>query len=984
MSTRFCRPGHLHTVSRILSCSQEAGLTAAPPTPTSTNTGTLRLRTSGKPLAELSINAKLLTGGNPEGYAGEDFGAGAGAALIWKNSADTSSQYRGYIDSIYLVRDEFPVTYVNEDRRCSTPRTLADGALGFAVSRSTGAGIGSCSFVRVTAHGTYSQVVITALGANSANRPDIIVLPSGRVLAFVIASLDQVESWYSDDHGATWTLLSAYAVSSVAGRRAVSVEQVDDLIILVAGDNTASVATHIYVSRDGGCSFSLVDSATNTANPRTCVTTGGTVLVVSTTNLFNIGVYPLAPGGGLPTSYDIAPANVHDSTYALCTRDDGTIWVFWWEHTAALNMEVRAACSLDGGQTWLDVGGGQAVLDCNYVAAVNSFYAPSAGMWGDEMIVLVTGHEDPGGAVANDNSIQMLTFGGWGNIAEKRYDVATSGQPYEHVYIPVTKPNKIGWTEGVLGAGANTSNSGPFNIVGTAANQTLWTAPAAVWNPVAGDRRRIRLRVRVNSGGSTTDNRSIFQADISDGVNTTRMRIRFSTTTARVMDVSGNVIVDIAVDLTKYVDFLCIIYHDNPPTKLAVTVWHRKDGEVLWTNDITNHQQAEIVGIANALSFGGAQVGAVDWDVAMIAIADDDDYLVDDFVNPGDLPGRPLSTVADYHVASGVSVGAYNGDAVPGDTYAVATTYNYGKENLWREFRPSRQVRSTATGAAWNVVLDASATDKFKGDLVALFGTNFRTATLQLNTADAWGAPAVSVALNATVASFVSSTVGPGFTGPAVSPNWRPGQFRSDTDAHRWFLEYGNGTYEIADNDEARIYIAGVDLTGSGGTTGYIFCDRMGAEFGFTQYRYARVLVGAQATADGVYRLGTVVLDKVFNPAQPYDHGFVERIEPNVLLFEDEAGYRMSARVGPRRSTLAIQWPPLDRLGPGSDVELRIADFFRAIEGSHRLIVVWRDTTDQSSLMLCRVVGKYSATNVWGEGTDAVTRIDQLVLEEEL
>ena len=175
-----------------------------------------------------------------------------------------------------------------------------------------------------------------------------------------------------------------------------------------------------------------------------------------------------------------------------------------------------------------------------------------------------------------------------------------------------------------------------------------------------------------------------------------------------------------------------------------------------------------------------------------------------------------------------------------------------------------------------------------------------------------------------------------------------------------------------------------MDFSTSSGTF-RIFGDRMAAAFTFSQYRFMRLLVGAQQTppGDNAYHVGTPVVDKGFTPYQLYDHGFVDRIEPLVELMESDTGYRSSVRTGPRRYTLAIQWSPLARAGPATDLELRLRDFYAAIEGSHRPFVVWGDSADISTLVLVRCIGIYSATNVWGERSTALTRVDQLILEEE-
>ena len=64
------------------------------------------------------------------------------------------------------------------------------------------------------------------------------------------------------------------------------------------------------------------------------------------------------------------------------------------------------------------------------------------------------------------------------------------------------------------------------------------------------------------------------------------------------------------------------------------------------------------------------------------------------------------------------------------------------------------------------------------------------------------------------------------------------------------------------------------------------------------------------------------------------------------------------------------------------DVEERLRDLYRSIDGTLTPIVMWRDTADIQTLMLVQVREVYSATNVRGEGDTALTRVDQLVLRE--
>jgi hypothetical protein len=985
MALYIVRPGHLHTDDRVLSASSESGRIAAPALAADANAGQLVMRTSGKPSAVVAAEVVLTTGGNPTGYAVDDAGSGQGAAVKWRNNGEGSTYFRGYIDSPYLVRCEFPVTYSNNSRMCSTPRTLPDGALGWMVPDLSGVGV--IHFYRMTTAGVVTSNNFGAATSNAARRPDFVVLPSGRLVAWYhhVTVTTTIVAKYSDDYGVTWSSLGSWTHSN-ASANTLCMEAVEDLIIGVLGSSTGATNTHVYVSRDGGASAALIhNDATAYRVPRTCVTVTGTILFSYHNNTGASFVRRITPGGGIDSTAINTGSNVQPGTTALgiATRDDGSVWVWGMNATAARAFSMRCAVSLDHGLTWSSATANQVCYSGSYTSgAVYGYVDFSIGAWAGKLMMLARTEADTG----SDNAIHLLTWGGWETIAEGFPSSTTSGEPYEHTYTPIDVPDGQGWTKTNIGAGATITNEGALRINAVDPNNSWWYSPALFFSNTAGATKRYRFRVKVASGGGTADNRASMRFVLTDGAgNEQEVRFWFSTTSVRIVDGAINTLVTVTINQTEWVDWFVVVAHDYPAAGSGkVHVWHRAESASIWTKVADNLTVAEVAGANNYVAFGGMNAGSADWYVAYIGVADDDMGIVAaGYRTPGD-PGRPLTSIADVYLTSELYIGGRNGGGVPGDTYTVSSGYNYPREALWQEFRPSRQWRTTADGSSANAVFYAGAADKFKGDLVALFGTNFRLATWQMHTSDSWGAPSFSTALDATVASFTvgAGNRGLGYVGPTASPSWDAGQWRSDRDGHRWFIQIGETVYEITDNDEDRLYIEGVNLAAASGTA-YIFGDRMAATLIFSQYQYARLLITAGDTADGEYHVGTVVFDKAWTPAQLYDYGFVDRIEPTVEIYEADNASRSAARKGPRRRTLAIQWPPLDRLRT-STVEPKLQALYGAIEGSLRPVVFWRDSTDQKTLMLVRVVGTYSGSNVWGELGTAVTRVDQLVLEEEL
>jgi hypothetical protein len=978
MATVFLRPDHLHVAANVSSSTSETGLTTEPATPTSTNLGVLRLRPAGTPTAAVDAVVLLKSGGNPTGYS-SDGPFGSGVAHVWRNSSDGTDEYRGYIDTPFLTRVQSPVSaYDSTFRGVSTPRQLSTGSLGFVMAKSNAA----AKFVTVTTSGSVSEVTIAASGTADI-RPGFVVLPNGRLLAFFYEGftlaptgkhLSQVASYYSDDTGATWSLLSQYAISSNgSGGAEISAEVVDDLIV-------ATVKTTAFVSRDGGHSFASV-SGTIGSNPRLCVTKSGRVLMADQgTN--NVEVSEIIPGGGVGGAVQ---ANVGDynDIQVIATRDDGAIFVWGFNASGGLAGDAEVSVSVDDGATFTKLGAGN-VLDLHDTPTANAFAQVSAGSWGDKLVMLVVTEADTG----SDYNVFMLTWGEYASVSEAIVST-TNGQPYSHTYIPSDYPDAHGWTKTNAGGGATVVNQQSLNITGTSVANSYYTAAAAFFNPSAADTVRLRFRCRVNSGGDATENRAFLRLCVTDTVNQQSARLRFSTTEFKLTDGPGNALGTVTLDMTAWTDILVAYTHDKVAgTSGELSLWTKQDADTLWVEQITAAVITEDVGTSNILRFGGAvSTGAVDWDVILLETADDDAAMSAGVTNPTDLTGRPLNAAYPMWLTDGLLLSALNGGGMPADTYTLATAYEYDKRNIWREFRPSRQLRSTSDSASLDVVFDAGANNVFTANHVCMFGTNARTITFEMNATDSWGAPSVSQAMTTQLETGTTSTGnrGPGFIGPAIA-TWKPGQFRSDGDAHRYFLTVGDDTYEITDNNANTLYVEDVDFSAVGASTFYIFSDRAGAVIGQAErYRFMRVSIPAQDTADEDLRLGTLIVGEGFTPAINYSQNFTDRTAPNVIIEESDAGYRSSARVGPRRYQLSVQWDPINRMHAdyGEEGE-KIADFYAAIEGSNTPIAFWRDTTDIDTLRLVRVEGTMSRPNQRGELTTGLARVDTLILSEEI
>ena len=966
MALVIVRPTAQHAASKVLTATQQAGLTVQEPEPAAANSGILRLTAAGGPLEPVSLDVAMQTGGAPTGYSPTD----PGAAFRWRQAGGAATSWRGWTDTQVLTGVAHPIGYTGTQGPPSTPRELADGYLGLFCATDAL----TLRFYRIAEDWSSSSVAVsssTAYGASTARRADFVVMPDGSLIAYAYAAGGTITSWRSADNGLTWA-----SHGSSTGHNAtldvLCVEQVGGEVVAVLGDSAGAAASSVLLSLDGGADFGETETAGAAIDPRTAVVDG--VVVVVARQAVNLWAWRVSPGGGL-VSVSTTQAGTN-SQGCVIARDDGVLLAWGWEATAAGALNCDLAVSLDGGLTWTDPGA--APFSAEVVGYATNGLSDFAGtFWRGKAVIVCRSDSSTG----SDNGLHFLCFGEWSSYPHGAFGLAVGN--YSVGYLPLDYPNQMGFTRADTGAGATITNQPFLRMVGTGGNGTRYyrLQGAGLWNYAMGERVVIRCRLRVVSGGSLTSNDVVLDASIDDGANTQGVRLRFTTTGARCLATTGAQIgSDLALDFTKWTDVLVELWTDNPAGVGVVNIRTMQDAdEGLAAAWITNGAVAEQVGVA---------VGEVAWRTVNAATADLATLLSYELslttvtTSPTGLIGRPLSAVYPVWVTGGVRLGAYGTGGVTGDTYTLATRYTYGADNVWTELRPSRRAQSTDDLNTWAITFDAGAADLFHGNYVAVFGTNVLTARWQLNTADSWGAPAVSVALSSSLATFTISAAGAGYLFSTGTPNWRQGQWKSNGDSRRFFIRVPSGvSYEITDNDESRVYVAGVDLTGAVGSC-TIYGDRMAALLpSFAQYRFARFVVDTvQDTADGAYRCGTPIFDRGWEPAQLYDFGFVERVEPNVVTTDAESGASVSFRRGPALDTLSIQWPPLDRLR--NDVEERLRDLYRSINGSLTPVVIWRDTADLSTLSLVQVREVYQATNVLGELDNAVTRVDQLVLRE--
>lgn len=990
----FLRQHPAVTAARIAAASSEDGLGTSSVTADSTNRGAMILRMSGTPNGSGDLNVHVQDGGHAVGYCTESDGIG-GATVIYKTAAEASDEWHGYTSPLYLVdmRKAAVATGVLDYPQIGPPRVTATERLGHVA---IAAGVSTSLVFRYKSgrRETWSSVTIST-GMSSLHTPDMVVMQDGRLLAFGVLSGDDVATaWASDDDGATWTEWSDRTRITVdVDGGVLSCGRVRDGIVVAVGDSETvamSPAGGIYWSGNGGATFAKTKTI-SLCSPRILVSARGQAFVVGTNTVSTaVYVWPVAFGGGTPTT-PIGTTMTSPATAAIlgaATLDDGSMWIV--SGTPYPTDTVSAVVSIDHGKTWLPVAGSVSGLKnlATSQVSVGAYRQFALGTWHGSLVLLARVES---ATAAQDDSIDELWFGGWDDLTEEGRVAATAKRATCGLYgsggvlYPQDTPQANGWTKTDTGGGATISvTSSGVSIVGGGATNSKFSAPAAFWDTgdiQAGDTFRFRWKTVVTSGGSTSADEAYLMVAVSDTVNRQWVKVRFTDTQARLLDNFGPLwTAGASAKFASETEWLMAFAHDYPSAGGGqVSLWYRFADETFWRSAVEGQAVAEEAGVATeTLEFGGTVGSAVSWSITGPWYAPGSAKLDGGFSNPDDLAGRQLGAQPVY-LSRGLSAAGCGEAGISGDDYTLTPAYAYRGANL-ASARPSSPWRTATTTGAESVVI-GDGTMPIVSNMVALFGCNVRTATVEFNGTDSWGSPAASVALDATLYSTsVSASAAGSLT--LTGARMRPGQYKS-REGRRIYVQVKATNpvfYEVADNDETTLFVTGIS-SGYAGEMVWVYGDRMAATYPTSARMYARVVHGtATAPGDGKRQIGTLMLGVREDLVIPYDNGFVDSwITPDEQV-TTRRGYAEAYTVGPEQHVLRFAWGLVDRMS--WDELLRVVDLLRALAGRSEPLVLWRDTSDLTTLGLYRYVGPPELENAYGEGRDAFERLAQGRLEE--
>jgi len=749
------------TQGKYASATSQAGARAGSITPSQATS--MALVSSGTIDASIDCTATILThrAGSPEAL---------GATYRW-----TAGGYTFSWD---------PPTAVS-DRECLNRSITANYWTGFHAARLP-SGLVLVSTINATSDVVvwykpilFSWTSVTVRTGATAPQACLCVTPSGRVLCFSThaesTTKTQIRMHYSDDNGATWSTGATNVLDAPCGHASSTINRIraaylnghialflwiqdsSDIIQHWAGDGSGSTMTKIET-------FSTADKSNLDA-----IAYNGEILVAV---IEKLPAGPYAPIYGprlyrlgsafqaLTTSSPVLACSASDTTEwgiytagaftsaecALAADDDGTLYLYGRGNSAS-TYGVTASISTTGGATWTSTyqsrgpalgleiyNSGDATTRIRDIAV-----SPERG----RMLMV---HRFTAAATSADDSLHVAYLGGYTNVPmpdDGSADLGVNVAGWDAVYLPVNLPTDAAgtWSESHTGSPVNTFVTAGLNATTTGGESQKWYASPTIDAGKEGRGVLATLRFDLTTGSAA------FEVRASDGVHSFWVRVTATATNIVLRDLvaAADLATVTTVDALSGIEVRIAV--GQPSNTFTSNVgycqaWYRSTAS-LQTNNIYQARPWTSIGGSTTLSKDNSATSLVSFsnilgasDITWQWAA----YTSGTYVGPSNcydaatVRGRFFGSASTpKHLFRGAQINATSGPTVRGDTWTLATTYDYGVTNLdpFSAPSPRRPWRSTGVSVNQDITLTLDM-GLVAGDLIGVYlqGCNFKTAAL--------------------------------------------------------------------------------------------------------------------------------------------------------------------------------------------------------------------------------------------------------------
>ena len=921
-----------------------------------------------------------------------------------------------------------------------------------------------------------TEATITPAVQHDKLYPALLELPDGTILLFywvvdTSTSTAQVAVQRSTDSGDTWSVASSFALVDSISTSTYTIAPLhvgysngQILMISALVDTSGNNEPVQLASDDNGATFTTVKQwSTAAGNPDTTFP----IIFPKQGGGFQVVTNSSSKTRDIGSAYEDLSGVTASSTIGGVAGaqigfidEDGV----WYMFGAVTGNYYQASVSTDEGGTWARM----VYIDEDYNGPYDQDASGNLNFNRDHQTVtflegralLISKFDSAGSSTIDTNSLACTYLGGSSNVTMPSDTDAERGisnrAAMGKVWLPFETPSySSNVSETKTGTPTESFTTSGYRVQTAASSSSLYWTDNCAWGLGTAKVESpfdVHFAVTVASGGSLSNDN--INVAITHGDANERFRVRFNMTTTgfRVVDVNaGSTIGDVTVDMTAGVEVRVGI---RSPTGAGnndgiVRVFYRLIG----TKSLTKHTwsvgpttstlQTGSGSYAPVLEFGAPNQAATDvtWLLMQARVS----------VTPALRRGgwaagkpqfpRPISRFP-IGIDNGVKVAAVDGPCYEGEVWNIDTAYQYPVEAIDPAVSPSparkwRSTDETQHDIVWDVSGLSGADTRLGSTTWALYlaGINFRTGSLS------------GITHSGSATTLMSFDAAHGKTGLAYT---RVGDVikvntGTSTDADHYIArnEFAGGTLALDTNKYRRITRhTGGSYTDETTVRPEFFCDTMdGTEDAsgtlelwaprlliilhnvVREYRWLRLRINAQTTADGYFEIGQALLGPIAIFGKQYSRGRVLSRQPNTTLTTRRNGSRVSRREGGSRRSVQVAWregvdsysifpnPPTTNPVPDYltgtttggaepiatpfDTAFKMDALVDELNGSDRPVVylptVPRGTPDTlhhlhlHESLYGRVVTASRLENVVGdEGMGEVLRIGSVTIEEEL